>query len=90
LVFNPGSSPTFSLDRRSPCEAVFILRGLLLIHLAKASVDDGSTGDKQTSKGLFICKPPSPKGVFGGIPKSELFSQSQRDRLRDDKLIYKN
>jgi len=42
------------------------------ITFAKATVIDGSTGSKQTSKGLFIFYPLPPEGGVGNFYNSEL------------------
>lgn len=50
------------------------------------TADDGSTGDKQTSKGLFII-PPTPKGGLRDLLIRALFFFSE---LRDECFFYKN
>jgi hypothetical protein len=83
-VFNPGSSLTFSL-----CPPKLSEVGCSwLITFAKAKVIAGSTSDKQTSKGLFICNRSFRSttimdNCFSAFRLSELFSPA-RAGLRDE------
>jgi len=70
----------------------FIIRPFPLFDKLTVMVSaGGSTGDKQTSKGLFICcSLNSSQEEFERFRFSELFSFPNHGKLRDEQLFDKN